>query len=113
MVDLINVARNLKTAGAVAGYFSTGTPGESYYYIRLDPEDRDSGFLFMPADMGLIPFVGRATELEFLQWFYKNAGSGMFPKSGMDYNFMKTLFVSTQGKGLPEGYEPSNRGETK
>lgn len=45
----------------------------------------------------------RATELEWLQWFYGNADFG--PADGDVRDILKREFMDALGKGLPEGYE--------
>lgn len=100
MVDLINVAKNLKAAGKTDGYFSTGIPGESYYFVKLTEGDPTSEYLFIPADTFAIRDHENATELEFLQWFYKNVWVDQF-----NSNFLKRRFVHETGKALPLGYE--------
>lgn len=45
----------------------------------------------------------RATELEFLQWFYKNCDFGPAHEDVME--LYQQQFVKRTGKLLPEGYE--------
>lgn len=103
MVDLINIAKNLKAAGKTDGYFSTGTPGESYYFTKLDSKDPSSEYLFIPADEFKINNHEHATELEFLRWFYKNSGVDRVDK--FTVNLLKRRFVNATGMALPQGYE--------
>lgn len=44
----------------------------------------------------------RATELEFLKWFYQNADFG--PADGDVHYILKENFISGTKKDLPEGY---------
>ncbi|AWY09298.1 hypothetical protein vBRpoSV10_176 [Ruegeria phage vB_RpoS-V10] len=46
----------------------------------------------------------KATELEYLQWFYANADFG--PADSDVRDIMNEEFMEDTGKGLPEGYEP-------
>lgn len=45
----------------------------------------------------------KATELEWLQWFYQNADFG--PAHGDVIFDMCRAFQAETGKGLPDGYE--------
>jgi len=45
----------------------------------------------------------RATELEYLRWFYSNADFG--PAEGDVRIYMNQAFVEATGKALPNGYE--------
>lgn len=45
----------------------------------------------------------RATELEWLQWFYANADFG--PGHGDVMHWLKQRFQEKSGKLLPEGYD--------
>lgn len=45
----------------------------------------------------------KATELEYLQWFYSNADFG--PGEGDVRYYMIANFKNETGKELPEGYE--------
>jgi hypothetical protein len=45
----------------------------------------------------------KATELEYLKWFYSYADFG--PAEGDVRNYMNQLFTKKTGKALPEGYE--------
>jgi hypothetical protein len=45
----------------------------------------------------------RATELEYLQWFFANADFG--PADGDVRDYMDEDFKDETGKDLPEGYE--------
>ena len=47
--------------------------------------------------------MARATELEYLQWFYENADFG--PADGDVREIMDREFKKETGKELPEGYE--------
>ena len=44
----------------------------------------------------------KATELEFLEWFYFNCDFG--PSDGDVRYFMKKDFIKETGKELPDGY---------
>lgn len=48
----------------------------------------------------------KATELEWLQWFYFEADFG--PADGDVRDFIKQQFTRQTGKELPEGYEVEN-----
>lgn len=45
----------------------------------------------------------KATELEWLQWFYETADFG--PADGDVRDFMKQKFTKETGKELPDGYD--------
>lgn len=45
----------------------------------------------------------RATELEFLQWFYANADFG--PADSDVREYLKASFVQQSGKQIPDGYD--------
>lgn len=45
----------------------------------------------------------KATELEFLKWFYLNADFG--PADGDVRQNMSEYFTEKTGKSLPDGYE--------
>lgn len=45
----------------------------------------------------------KATELEYLKWFYNNADFG--PADGDVRHYMDEKFKRQTGKELPEGYE--------
>lgn len=45
----------------------------------------------------------KATELEWLQWFYEIADFG--PADGDVRDFMKQKFTKETGKELPDGYD--------
>jgi len=47
----------------------------------------------------------RATELEFLQYFYSAAGDCFGPADSEIYDAIKRNFARWSGKSLPEGYE--------
>jgi hypothetical protein len=47
----------------------------------------------------------RATELEYLQYFYDAAGDCFGPADDDVYEAIKQNFVKHKGKELPEGYE--------
>lgn len=53
----------------------------------------------------------RATELEWLKWFYQHADFG--PADGDVNESMKQEFMNKTGKNLPEGYNFGPDGETK
>jgi len=44
----------------------------------------------------------KATELEWLEWFYANADFG--PADGDVRQYLKDDFMESTGKELPEGY---------
>lgn len=46
----------------------------------------------------------KATELEYLRWFYQNADFG--PADSDVRMYMDEEFVEETGKALPDGYEP-------
>lgn len=52
----------------------------------------------------------RATELEWLKWFYQHADFG--PASGDVLEHMKQSFMDQKKANLPEGYNISYDGET-
>ncbi len=53
----------------------------------------------------------RASELEFLEWFYQNADFG--PADSDVQRDMKNRFMDETGKNIPEGYnEDPGDGET-
>lgn len=54
--------------------------------------------------------MDRATELEYLKWFFHNADFG--PAEGDVRNYMKERFMDKTGKNLPEGYNYASDGET-
>lgn len=45
----------------------------------------------------------RATELEYLRWFYSSVDFG--PADSDVRNWLKMRFQQVTGKALPEGYE--------
>lgn len=53
----------------------------------------------------------RATELEFLKWFYRNLDLG--PGESDVTDGMKSMFMDQTGKDIPEGYNVWSDGETK
>ena len=52
----------------------------------------------------------RATQLEYLKWFYSNADFG--PADSDVRNILKRDFMEDTGKNLPEGFNLSSDGET-
>jgi hypothetical protein len=52
----------------------------------------------------------RATELEWLKWFYMDTDFG--PADGDVQDNMKERFIKETGKNLPEGYNFYCDGET-
>lgn len=52
----------------------------------------------------------RATELEYLKWFRRNADFG--PASGDVEDQMNEAFMDETGKNLPEGWNFGPDGET-
>jgi hypothetical protein len=52
----------------------------------------------------------RATELEFLNWFYSRADFG--PADSDVRHYMKKYFISSTDKNLPLGYNYDSDGET-
>lgn len=51
----------------------------------------------------------RATELEFLKWFYQNADFG--PADGEARDNIALFFMDDTGKNLPQGYNYNSEGE--
>lgn len=52
----------------------------------------------------------RATELEYLKWFFSNADFG--PAEGDVRDSMNNDFMKERDKNLPEGYNYKSDGET-
>ena len=52
----------------------------------------------------------RATELEYLRWFRRNADFG--PADGDVKDFLNRRFMKDTGKNLPQGWNYSQDGET-
>lgn len=52
----------------------------------------------------------RATELEWLTYFYQNADFG--PADGDVRDSLKEYFVRERGKNLPEGFQYQQDGES-
>ena len=52
----------------------------------------------------------RATELEWLQWFFRNADFG--PADSDVQDTMIDRFINETGKNLPEGYNYYSDGKT-
>ena len=52
----------------------------------------------------------RATELEYLKWFYQEADFG--PADSDVRDMMNEDFMNNVGKNLPEGYNFAQDGET-
>lgn len=52
----------------------------------------------------------RATEQEWLEWFYMNADFG--PADSSIRHLMKKEFMMETGKNLPEGYNHGEDGES-
>lgn len=46
----------------------------------------------------------RATELEWLEYFYSAAGDAFGPAESDIYDSIKRYFMRSTGKRLPEGY---------
>lgn len=56
------------------------------------------------------PFRKRATELEWLKWFFQRADFG--PCESDVRNHMRQSFMDETGKNLPDGYNFDSDGET-
>ena len=52
----------------------------------------------------------RATELEYLRWFYQNSDFG--PADSDVRDFLKEKFMDRTKKNIPEGYNYRGDGET-
>lgn len=52
----------------------------------------------------------RATELEYLKWFFQEADFG--PADSEVRDIMNEDFMNNTGKNLPEGYNFAEDGET-
>lgn len=52
----------------------------------------------------------RATELEYLEWFYYNADFG--PADSDVRDNMNKEFMDRKGKNIPKGYNYASDGET-
>lgn len=53
----------------------------------------------------------RATDLEYLKWFYQNVDLG--PGESDYKDSLKERFIKSTGKNIPEGYNYYSDGETK